>query len=100
MESGVRPLEDMFDGVCIIVGALLLIFPGFISDFLALPLLLPLTRHWIFLFLKRQHGGILNDINQKSQGFSYWYYEESRSGDTVKTIEGDFRSTDEDKKLH
>ena len=88
----------MFDGFCIIIGALLLIFPGFISDFLALPLLIPPVRHWIFLFLKYKHGSILNDLGKTSQGFTYWYYEERKDGGG-KAIEEDFKNTDEDKKL-
>ena len=99
-EAGTLPVEEMFDGFCIIVGALLLIFPGFISDFLALPLLIPLTRHWIFLFLKHKHGSILNSLDKTSQSFTYWYYEERGNDGPVKTLEGDFRNTDEDKKLH
>lgn len=108
-EAGTLPVEEMFDGFCIIVGALLLIFPGFISDFMALPLLIPPVRHWIFLFLKQRHDNILNELNKTSQGFTYWYSEErSPDGSAVrehkdggaKTIEGDFKSIDEDKKLH
>jgi UPF0716 family protein affecting phage T7 exclusion len=96
--TGEPPIEEMFDGICIIVGALLLIFPGFISDFLALPLLIPPVRHWIFLFLKHKHGSVLNDLGKTSQGFTYWYYKSDTTA--AKTIEGDFKSIDEDKRLH
>ncbi len=93
------PFEELFDGFCILTGAVLLIFPGFISDFLALPLLIPPVRHWIFLYLKYKHNSVLNELSKKSQGFTYWYYEE-RTGGTTKTIEGEFINTDENKKLH
>ncbi len=82
-EAGAPPFEEMFDGICIIVGALLLIFPGFISDFLALPLLIPPVRHWLFLFLKNKHADILSEVGKTSQGFSYWYYEERKESGTV-----------------
>jgi UPF0716 protein FxsA len=107
-DAGTLPLEEMFDGFCIIVGALLLIFPGFISDFMALPLLIPFTRRWIFSFLKRRHSSILNELGKTSQGFTYWYYEERTDGSavkerkeriSVKTIEGNFRYEDKDKKF-
>lgn len=103
------PFEEVFDGFCIMIGALLLIFPGFISDVLALPLLIPPVRHWIFLFLKHKHNNVFNDLSKSSQGFTTWYYEESpdgttikefRGGSTIKTIEGEFRSpADDSKKL-
>ena len=95
--AGTAPVEEMFDGFCIIIGALLLIFPGFISDFMALPLLIAPVRHWIFLYLKHKHGDILNDLGKTSQGFTYWYYKSDNT--SVKTIEGDFKSIDQDKKL-
>lgn len=86
-------LERMFDGFCIMVAALLLISPGFISDFLALPLLIPPVRHWVYNFLREKHQELFHNINQSSQGFSAWYYEE-RSPMGVKTIEGVFTHTD------
>ena len=98
VDADVFPFEEMFDGLCIITGALLLIFPGFISDFLAIPLLIPALRHWIFKFLKYQHTTLLNDLEKNAQGFTYWYYEE-KSGGASKTIEGSFKRTDDDPKL-
>jgi UPF0716 protein FxsA len=41
-------LEDAFDSLCTLIAALLLIFPGFISDFIAVPFLLAPFRHWLF----------------------------------------------------
>jgi len=98
VDADIYPFEEMFDGFCILAGALLLIFPGFISDFLALPLLLPPLRHWIFRFLKASHESILNDLGKTSRGFTYWYYEE-KSPDGTKTIEGDFKRVERDKEL-
>ena len=100
VQTDIYPFEEMFDGFCIIIGALLLIFPGFISDFLALPLLVPPVRHWIFVFLKYKHGAVFDDLSKRSRGFTYWYYEERGSDGSIKTIEGDFKSTDEDKQLN
>ena len=100
VQTDIYPFEEMFDGFCIIIGALLLIFPGFISDFLALPLLVPPVRHWIFVFLKYKHAAVFDDLNKRSRGFTYWYYEERGSDGSIKTIEGDFKSTDEDKRLN
>lgn len=92
------PFEEMFDGFCIIIGALLLIFPGFFSDFMALPLLLPPVRSWLFKFLKEQHSGFFDNLGKSSQGFTSWYYEE-RGPRGSKTIEGEFTSRDDTKNL-
>lgn len=42
--SSPMTLRQIFDGLCIAVAGALLIIPGFFSDFLAILLLLPLTR--------------------------------------------------------
>lgn len=100
VDADIYPFEEMFDGLCILTGALLLIFPGFVSDFLALPLLITPVRGWIFSFLKSQHNSILNNLSKNTQGFTYWYYEERKNGDP-NTIEGEFKRTDdENKRLH
>ncbi len=101
-------LEDMFDGFCIFAGAMLLIFPGFVSDFFAAPLLIPPVRHLLFLYLRHKHGGVIDNINTTSQSFTYWYSADSESGARTgthhesaasQTIEGEYRNVGDDKKL-
>lgn len=96
--ADVYPFEEMFDGICILVGALLLIFPGFFSDFLALPLLVAPVRRGIFRFLKYQHESFFNDLGKSAQGFSYWYYEEKNSPPAT-VVEGEFKRVEEEKTL-
>ena len=52
-------VEGMFDALCLLVAGLLLVFPGFISDFLALPLLVPAVRGLIFRRLQKNPDGII-----------------------------------------
>lgn len=100
INDDIYPFEEMYDGFCIIVGAGLLIFPGFVSDILAVPLLVPAIRGWIFRFLKSQHNSLLGELSKSSQGFTSWYYKETtRTPDGTTTIEGTFRTTDDDKTL-
>jgi UPF0716 protein FxsA len=87
------PFEEMFDGLCTLLGALLLIFPGFVSDLMALPLLIAPLRHGIFNFLKYRHKNVLNNLSKNTQGFTYWYYEERKNG-KPQTIEGSFKRLD------
>lgn len=44
MQRGEVPTEQMLDGLCIILGAVLLITPGFLTDTIGFLLVLPWTR--------------------------------------------------------
>jgi UPF0716 protein FxsA len=94
VDANLFPIEELFGGFCLLIGALLLIFPGFVSDFLALPLLVPPLRKLIFLFLKNGHDSVLEKFSRSSRGFTAWYYE--RGGN--RTIDGDYRHIDDDER--
>ncbi|HZG60800.1 MAG TPA: FxsA family protein [Anoxybacillus sp.] len=47
------PNEAVLDGICILVGGVVLLTPGFITDLLGFILLIPFTRRWIKPFLGR-----------------------------------------------
>ncbi len=53
LRSGVMPTEQLFDGLLVLVAAVLLIAPGVVSDCLGLILLFPLTRYPIKIVLRR-----------------------------------------------
>lgn len=42
--SGEMPGQDIFDGICTFIAGVLLIIPGFLSDFVAIGLLIPSIR--------------------------------------------------------
>ncbi|OUS77993.1 membrane protein FxsA [Paenibacillus sp. MY03] len=44
LESGIMPGRSLIDGICVLLGGLLLLLPGFISDLFGIVLLLPVTR--------------------------------------------------------
>lgn len=50
LARGELPELEMLDGLLVAIGGGLLLLPGFVSDLLAIPCLLPFTRH---LFLER-----------------------------------------------
>ncbi|MDP2206458.1 MAG: FxsA family protein [Alphaproteobacteria bacterium] len=52
-------VEGMFDALCLLAAGLLLIFPGFISDFIALPLLVPPLRRLIFRHIQKRPDGFI-----------------------------------------
>ncbi|THE14738.1 membrane protein FxsA [Bacillus timonensis] len=47
MDLGQVPGEAIMDGICILIGAVLLLTPGYISDLAGFLLLLPVTRNFI-----------------------------------------------------
>jgi UPF0716 protein FxsA len=47
LAEGREPGHSLIDAACFAAAAILLIIPGFVSDALALILLLPATRHWL-----------------------------------------------------
>jgi UPF0716 protein FxsA len=57
------PTQSILDGICIVVGGLLLIVPGFISDILGILLIIPITRGIFRIWLSAL---ILNRFNRGS----------------------------------
>jgi UPF0716 protein FxsA len=47
LAEGKEPGHSIIDAACFAAAAILLIIPGFVSDALALLLMLPMTRHWL-----------------------------------------------------
>ena len=58
MQTGQIPGEAILDGLCILVGGVVLLTPGFITDAVGFLLLVPATRkpfkRWIKKFLERR----------------------------------------------
>ena len=54
LSRGVMPSSELLDGVLILVGGLLLLTPGFITDVLGIFLLIPPARYLIKIFLKKK----------------------------------------------
>jgi UPF0716 protein FxsA len=80
LARGELPAVELIDGMLIIAGAVLLLLPGFLSDAMALPCLLPYTRRMI--------GG---QLLKKRYGFSS---EDLRDTSGPKVIEGEFKRED------
>ena len=54
ISRGDMPTEDMLDGVMILVGGIVLLTPGFITDTLGFFLLIPWTRALIKYWIKQK----------------------------------------------
>ncbi len=53
MQTGQPPGEVLLDGLCVMIGGILLLLPGFISDIIGLIFLLPLTRLLVKPYMKK-----------------------------------------------
>jgi UPF0716 protein FxsA len=70
MRQGEMPMGSLFDGACLAFAGLLLLLPGFVTDLLALPLLLPPFRHLAQRILAKRFdvrtngspGSVSNDV--------------------------------------
>jgi UPF0716 protein FxsA len=47
LAEGKEPGHSIIDAACFAAAGILLIIPGFVSDLLAIILMLPVTRHWL-----------------------------------------------------
>ncbi|MEQ6377783.1 FxsA family protein [Bacillaceae bacterium S4-13-58] len=53
LSYGQIPQEEIIDGICILVGAVVLLTPGFITDAIGFLLLFPVTRRPIKIWMKQ-----------------------------------------------
>jgi UPF0716 protein FxsA len=81
MTSGEMPVAALFDAACLAVAGCLLMLPGFVTDLLALPLLLPPVRH----LLRRLLAGRLVPRSDR----------DGRTSTTATMIEGEWTVVDE-----
>jgi UPF0716 protein FxsA len=91
-KDDVFQLEDAFGSLCLLIAALLLIFPGFISDFIAIPFMLAPFRHWLFGRAKADPDSFMR------RGYRTWTDAQNGTRQNT-TIEGEFRRVDDDPKL-
>lgn len=91
MDRGEPPLREAFDGLCIALAGVLLVIPGFVTDILALLVLLPPVRGLLYGRIARAVKSGLVQGEMRAGGTTVW-----RSGgrppygDTT-VIDGDFR---------
>ncbi|WP_428909360.1 FxsA family protein [Niallia sp. Krafla_26] len=52
-QNGIFPNEEIVNGVCILIGGIMLLSPGFITDLIGLILLIPFTRTIVKPFLMK-----------------------------------------------
>ncbi|MBU1131030.1 FxsA family protein [Patescibacteria group bacterium] len=74
------PANQLIDGVLILIGGLLLLTPGIITDFIGFTLLLPFTRPLYRNYLKKK-------FERRMRGVGYVYHQSQRKQAEVKVVE-------------
>ena len=59
LNSGIMPNSEMIDGLMILVGGIVLLTPGFITDLFGLLLLIPWTRSLIKMLFSRKFESMI-----------------------------------------
>lgn len=78
LAGGRLPTQAMLDGLSVMVGGVLLLTPGFLTDIVGLSLLFPPTRRWIQRFVRKRlergiaEGSIHVVGMQGTPGFGMW----------------------------
>ncbi len=64
-------VREVFDSFCLMIAALLLIFPGFISDFIAIPFIISPFRSWMFQRSHNNPDSFLRRFTRDTQNFRH-----------------------------
>lgn len=96
LRQGQLPEDELKEGIFIVLGGILLMTPGFFTDFLGLFCLLPPTRKLLMrLFTKRwqrQSGVVYNDVYIQT---NTRVHEPQSTRSTPTALEGEFVRKDE-----
>ncbi|PIE77017.1 MAG: hypothetical protein CSA13_01595 [Clostridiales bacterium] len=61
--AGQMPADSLVNGVCVLVGGIMLLTPGILTDILGFALVLPLTRPLLATWLKIKFSGMIGSGN-------------------------------------
>ena len=79
LDQGSMPADEMVEGLLILIAGLLLLTPGFLTDFAGLALLLPFTRKPFARWLRKQFSSSMTARGgaQNHAGFTYYTWHSS-----------------------
>ena len=88
MDAGQMPLNEIFDGFCLVAAGALLITPGFLTDTIGFALLIPPIRSALRHFIRTHTSWAM------SAGASEWHSRRPSSDSDI--IEGEYERMDEE----
>lgn len=89
LARGEMPEAAMLDGLMLALGGLLLLIPGFISDFMAVVCLLPVTRHLLLRKIRQK----AEEQARRQRAFAEDLA--ARQSQRPKVIEGEYKRHDQ-----
>jgi len=94
--GGYSPDQSAFDGLCLMIAGFLFIFPGFISDFLAIPFLIGPVRHYLFTKFGDKPDNFVHKFAKDAERFRPQSMRQPQTERRVETIiEGEFKRLDD-----
>jgi UPF0716 protein FxsA len=94
LQRGHVPLNELFDGMCLIAAGVLLITPGFLSDTLGFLLLIPYVRNGL-RYIIRRHTRWAAEASTGSAGQSYQNGPYKQTPPPGEIIEGEYERVDD-----
>lgn len=91
LQLGKMPAQSLISGLCVLIGGVLLLTPGILTDIVGFLLILPFTRMTFSSFLKRHFSGILQTSNV------HVYSNFKTENDEGNVIDVDYEVLDKDK---
>jgi len=85
--------QPLFDGLCLLIAGFLFLFPGFISDFIAIPFLIPVFRHWLYAKTGNNPDNFVHKFAKEAERFRPKTSAGPKPNPTV--IEGEFKRLDD-----
>jgi len=96
MQQGQQPGQEVIEGVMLAIAGIMLVTPGFVTDFLGLVLLLPISRQ--FFASKLLERIIIKNMAQQGQPFNGGFSQQGQEQDS-DIIDGEFVNKDNDFQL-
>lgn len=68
MQEGRLPGDQLINGLCVLVGGAMLITPGILTDLFGFMLVIPITRKYVKIFMKKKMQKVIDE------GRVYFYF--------------------------
>ncbi len=77
LNAGLMPADKLIDGLLILIGGIVLLTPGLLTDILGFMLLIPITRSYFKRFAKSK----FKDMSEQKTSTIYWKGTEAKNID-------------------
>ncbi len=91
INSGKAPAKSLVDGLCVLIGGILLLTPGILTDIVGFALVFPLTRFFFAQFILAKLSAMVKagtvNVYTSNSGFSQFDGTESVDDDDIVVID-------------